>query len=279
MFKLKVVDWLRGVKQALFTIVTEQQKQTMLLQELLRLQLLAAEPHPLAEYENQLYSQNGEDGVLLRLLDEIDTKSKTFLEIGVDALVNNTLVLVQDGWSGSWVDGDIDNKDFQSMQSLVASSQLTLIKGLLTAENAVETIGKGFLAKVEVCSLDIDQNTYHLLESLFPNMTPSVIIAEYNSSFPQFRSWTVPYDPQGQWNGGNWFCASFKAFQDLGARFGYTVMYCESTGTNLFLVRDDIIGKSKFLSSLPAGFYRKPRYFMSRTNGHPRYYQPVMHTR
>jgi len=68
-----------------------------------RRQLLSQEryenPRKLNRYEAQVFSQNGEDGIIAEIFSRIGVQSKSFLEIGVEAgLENNSVFLLFQDW-------------------------------------------------------------------------------------------------------------------------------------------------------------------------------------
>ncbi len=65
-----------------------------------------SDPKKLNKFEFQVYSQNGEDGMIEEIFRRIGTTNKYFVEFGVEnGLENNTLYLLLQDWKGSWVEG------------------------------------------------------------------------------------------------------------------------------------------------------------------------------
>ena len=61
-------------------------------------------------FEFQSFSQNGEDGIINEIFNRISTTNKYFVEFGVDdGMENNTLFLLNNDWTGSWIEGDRQN--------------------------------------------------------------------------------------------------------------------------------------------------------------------------
>jgi len=66
-----------------------------------------AEPKRLFSHAHQVFSQNGEDGIIAEIVRRAGVTDWTFVEIGVgNGLENNTTALLLQGWSGWWVDAD-----------------------------------------------------------------------------------------------------------------------------------------------------------------------------
>jgi hypothetical protein len=63
-----------------------------------------------APYERKIYSQRGEDGILAEIFRRIGTGGTFFVEFGAgDGSENNTAWLLENGWSGVWIEGDPSN--------------------------------------------------------------------------------------------------------------------------------------------------------------------------
>ncbi|HEY0410248.1 MAG TPA: GDSL-type esterase/lipase family protein, partial [Candidatus Dormibacteraeota bacterium] len=69
---------------------------------------------------------------------------------------------------------------------------------------------------------------------------PAVVIIEHNASLDPRRCLVQPYDPDRRWDGSAFFGASLGALRRLGASRGYRLVAVELTGTNAFLVREDL---------------------------------------
>ena len=86
-------------------------KQTRILQETYVLQLKNspkyADSRHLIHFEGQVYSQNGEDGIISEIFNRIGTTTQYFVEIGTSTgLENNTALLLLEGWNGLWIEGN-----------------------------------------------------------------------------------------------------------------------------------------------------------------------------
>lgn len=246
--------------------------------ERLRIQLLAtsrytSDPKRLNHYEAQVFSQNGEDGVIAEIFRRIGEVDRVFVECGVgNGLVNNTTYLLQKGWRGVWFERD--EASVRAISSTfrrpLAESRLTVAKTQLTMENAGEAFRlAGVEKEFDLLSIDIDRNTPFLWKGLAA-YKPRVIVAEYNASIPPSDAWTVEYDGSAQWNRSLYFGGSLKAFEQIGAELGYTLVGCETTGVNAFFVRNDLVGANFSGPFTAEHHYEPPRYYLVRTWGHRR---------
>ena len=199
--------------------------------------------------EEKVSSQNGEDGVLKSIFNAIGHGTKKYLEFGAHAHENNTSFLrTEFGWSGVMWDG------------VHESHNIGLHKEFITRENIHELCDKyNISASLDLLSIDLDYNDYHLWEEIAKKITPRVVVIETNSQFGPNMSQTVPYDATAVWDGTNHFGATPRALQALGHKLGYALVYAESSGTNLFFVHRSCNPKFKNQDNLDA-LFRAPAY-------------------
>jgi hypothetical protein len=227
----------------------------------------------LNHYEWQVFSQNGEDGILAEIFRRIGTRSRFFVESGVgDGLENNTAWLLAQGWRGCWMDGDASAAlNIRShFNRPLGSGDLKLLESYVTAENFEDLLTQlGVPAEFDFLSLDIDRNTYHVLKAL-RNFRPRVIAVEYNATFRPDIEWVADYHPTRLWNSSAYFGASLKAYEQLAKSLGYVLIGCDFSGTNAFLIRNDE-PLEWFADPFTAeNHYEPPRYWSLRREAHPR---------
>ena len=184
----------------------------------------------LNQFERRVYSQNGEDGILLELIRLINPV-RFFVEFGVESGIEcNTRVLKHDGWVGVCWDGGNANHDWNLYQERV------------TAENINALFSKYHVpCDLGVLSIDIDGNDFHVWRAIDERYRPSIVIIEYNASVPLGQARTIPYDPAFRWDFTSYYGASFSAIKLLGIRKGYSIVCTDTRGVNAFLVRDDLL--------------------------------------
>jgi hypothetical protein len=214
--------------------------------ELQRLQYLALHKEdaikPLACFSESAFSQNGEDGVIAEIFRRLGRPCRTFIEIGAgDGTENNTIALLLGGATGIWVEAG--EKEAASIQThhaeAIAGKQLTLLTDRVTAEN-VNSLIQG-LSDPDLISIDIDGNDFWVFKSIMAQ--PALFIVEYNASYGSSLSWTMKYNPEHVWAGGNgYYGASLKALEKLGTEKGYTLVGVDFMGVNAFFVRNDLVG-------------------------------------
>jgi len=231
------------------------------------------DPRRLLVHGAQYWSQNYEDGMIAEIFRRIGVKSRTFLEIGVgDGRENNTAALLALGWSGWWIEGSpaACKKMAAALQTAPATAtRLKIRQAFVSPENVGDLLREqGVPPEVDLFSLDIDLDTYHIWAAL-KEFRPRVAIVEYNAAFPPDQSWIHPYRPGQVWNGTQTFGASLKAFERLGADFGYSLVACDILGNNAFFIRNDLVG-DKFVAPFTAeNHYEPQRYQLLSRTGHP----------
>lgn len=207
------------------------------------------EPLRLNRYEHQVYSQNGEDGIIAEIFRRVDVGNKYFLEIGVgNGLENNTAFLLLQGWTGFWIDGNEKSIRFiqRHFQKPIQDGKLQALSALVTAENIGNLFEQAEVPRdITFLSLDIDRNTYWLLDALLKQIRPIALVVEYNGIIPADIDWKVEYEPTRMWNGTSYTSASLKAYEILCKKYSYSLVGCELCGINAFFVRADLC-KDKF---------------------------------
>ncbi len=232
-----------------------------------------ADPKKLNRSEFKVYSQNGEDGIIEEIFNRIGTTNSFFVEFGVgNGLENNTAFLLIKQWRGCWLEGSADfvASIRHTFKSAIESGNLTVQQAFITAEN-IEALFEqtGVPPEFDLLSIDIDGNDYWVWNAL-ERYRPRVVVIEYNSIFPPSVEWIKAYKADSVWDGTSNFSASLKSLELLGAQKGYSLVGCEFMGVNAFFVRSDLVGEHFQAPFTAVNHYETPRYFLSRSAGHPR---------
>ncbi|MGH7511958.1 MAG: hypothetical protein ACREOQ_03435 [Gemmatimonadales bacterium] len=227
----------------------------------------------LNRHEHQVFSQNGEDGVLREIYRRIEARDRTFVEIGVgDGQTNNTTFLLTQGWRGQWIEGSERSVAAirRSFRAPLGDGRLTLVHAQVTAENVGDLLRRaGAPAEPDLLSLDIDRNTWWVLSAALEVLRPRVLVVEYNATYPPDLDWVVEYDGARWWNRTSYFGASLKAYERLGRQHGLRLVGCDLTGVNAFFVRDELAGNHFEEPATAEALYEPARYYLARTHGHP----------
>ena len=200
----------------------------------------------LLKYGFKAYSQSDEDGIIQEIFKRVGVTNKTFIEIGVGAgLENNTLFLLLKGWKGVWVDCDAKNiQAIQNKFSFLQDSGRLKIKNTWVDKDNIESLLKDceLPREVDLLSIDIDGNDYHVFENIV-SIRPRVVVIEYNAKLPPPVKWIMAYNPYHTKTQTDYFGASLKSFEYLFQKKGYCLVGCNITGVNAFFVRKDLMGE------------------------------------
>ena len=203
------------------------------------------------EVEFRVFSQNGEDGILLYIFSLIGATSQRCIEIcaGDGIECNTANLIVNHGWRGLLFDGQAEL--LQKGRKFYAQCKDTwiwppkLISAWITAENVNDLIAaQGFSGEVDLLSLDMDGVDWWIWKAL-ETVKPRVVVAEIADWFPPDQSVTVPYKPDFQASYGENYAliyggASLGAFVALAKKKGYRLIGCQRYGFNVFFMRNDI---------------------------------------
>jgi hypothetical protein len=209
---------------------------------------------PLTGAETRIYSQNGEDGVLLAILEAIGVAHASALEFGVhDGSECNTRILAERG--GAVVQWDCDHHD----------PSRGLYRELVTIDNLPELVQRYDIPHdLDVLSIDVDYYDFYLWRRMSALREPRLVIIEYNGAHGVDDDRVVLYEgPDKRWDGTRYFGASLLALVRLGVELGYVLVHAESAGINAFFVRRDDLPRLGDLAAHAGDLswlYRPARY-------------------
>ena len=190
----------------------------------------------LVDFGYNKYSQHGEDGIVAKLFELIGAKSKLCIEFGAwDGLyLSNTANLWTNGWKAVLIEGN--PRRWEILKENTKGSDCVCIKAYVAREgpNSLESLLRraGVDFEVDLLSIDIDGDDYHVLDSL-DTLKPRIIICEYNPTIPAETDLYACY--------GNNFGASVSALARVAGNKGYKLVAL--TDTNCFFVRENLLEK------------------------------------
>jgi len=160
----------------------------------------------LRAFEQKVYSQNGEDGILKEILRRIGVQHGFFVEFGVETGTEcNCARLARDEqWSGVF---------FEAAPELSHNCKLTIRCFLAFAvskppslpANIEELLAAHRVpADFDVLSIDIDGNDYWVWKAIV-RWQPRVVAIEFNAVFPPPVKWVMQENLQHRWNGTNYY--------------------------------------------------------------------------
>jgi len=199
--------------------------------------------------EFKIYSQNGEDGILLHIFSKIGTKNKDFVEFGIeDGRECNTANLsINHGWRGLLIEGGKENVVKAKEYYKQTNGRVKVIQCFITKDNINNVLKLNNVSEeIDLLSIDIDGNDYWVWKEI-EVVNPRVVVIEYNGSFGDDKSISISYDPEferlSKHKSGFYHGASLKALAKLGEKKGYALVGCDKTGCNAFFVKKTLVKK------------------------------------
>ncbi|MBN4076894.1 hypothetical protein JYT48_01300 [Mariprofundus ferrooxydans] len=204
-----------------------------------------------SDYEFQVYSQWGEDGLIQYLIRQVEIENPVFIEFGVEAYAesNTRFLLMNNNWSGLVIDGSEKNIASIKQDPIYWRYNLKAECAFIDQGNINDIIEKnGIAGDIGLLSVDIDGNDYWVWDAI-DSISPRIVICEYNSIYGFEAQVTVPYDPhfyrtRAHFSNLYWG-ASIGALTSLAGSKGYALVGSNSAGNNLFFVRHDVMGRLK----------------------------------
>lgn len=202
----------------------------------------------LLDYQANITSQNGEDGITEQIFKTIRPKNKFCVDIGAwdgKHLSNVWSLLKTKNWHGVLVEAD-KNKYAQLTKNYLGDLKVQCINRLANFEG--EDTFDNILSKTsapkdfDLLSIDIDGNDYHLWNSI-TEYYPRCVIIEFNPSIPNHIDFIQQRDmnlSQG---------SSLKSLVSLGRRKGYELV--ATTVCNAFFVQSKLFHLFKIKDNSP----------------------------
>ena len=189
------------------------------------------------KHEKKATSQNGEDGIIKHIFENIGITNKKSCEFGFHWNEANTLNLMKNNWDCLFIDANknhisLFNKyyknNYNNSNAICNNINIDNINEILTENN--------FVGEVDFLSIDVDGNDYFLLKTL-NCCNPRVICAEYNASFGPHLKVSIPHNGIRTDQTVDYWGASYMAFVDLLSNYNLVAVIA---GVNLFFIRKDI---------------------------------------
>jgi hypothetical protein len=139
------------------------------------------------DYNKNIYSQNGEDGIIEELLKRLDINNGWVCEFGAwnGIHLSNTFNLVTKGFNAVFIEGDVYK--YNDLLTTVNKYKNIIPLNAYVDYNDTENSLDNLLSKTnipidfDILSIDIDSYDYHVWKSL-KKYNPKIVIIEINSS-------------------------------------------------------------------------------------------------
>jgi len=190
------------------------------------------------KYRKNVYSQNGEDGIIEELLKRLNINNGWVCEFGAwDGIhLSNTFNLVKKNFNAVFIEGD-KNKYNDLLETVKKYQNIIPINSFVdynNNENSLDNIlnRTNIPIDFDILSIDIDSYDYHVWESL-KIYKPKLVIIEINSGVKVNNDKHIHLPGKYQGTG-------FNPTYDLGLEKGYKFVL--HTG-NMFFIRSDLFDK------------------------------------
>ena len=188
------------------------------------------------QYTRNVYSQNGEDGIIEEIFKRLNIKNGKFIEFGAwdGKHLSNSYKLFEEGWSGIYIEADKDKfndlkNNFSHVERIDSINKCVGTTGEELLDNIIDN-SKFKDQSFDFISIDVDGLDYFIFEKL-DKYLPKVICIEVSSGhlpeFPEILPISIAQNNVGQ---------SIQVISNLGSKKGYFPL-CYSG--NLFLIKKE----------------------------------------
>lgn len=188
------------------------------------------------KFKNNIYSQNGEDGIIQYIFDKLNIKNGNFIEFGAwdGKHLSNTYNLFLQNWDGIYIESDITKYNdllntFENNERIKCINSMVGYKENNSLDNIIDNIdytNKNF----DIISIDVDGLDYYIFKAM-KKYLPKVICIEVNAGHNPLYDKEIPIDIAS-----NNIGQSMKIICDVAEDKGYFPL-CY-TG-NLFLIKNE----------------------------------------
>lgn len=215
------------------------------------------------DFENTVYSQAGEDGLLERIFQIIQPTHRYAIEFGAGDgidLSNVRRLITQKGWGGLLIEGDARRAE-QLRENYTGHADVRTLQAWVFPAN-VELLFEenGAPRDPDLLVIDIDSNDYYVWRAI-REYRPKVVVIEYNGMFRPPQKMVIAYHPLMYWDGADQhFGASLQSLYDLGKKKGYELVGVTERGVNLFFVDRQYSARFGMGDNSPARLFRPYNY-------------------
>ena len=194
--------------------------------------------------EIKVFSQNGEDGIIDYIVQKLNLKKPSFVEIGVgDYSESNTRLLYEMYYgNGLIIDKNKDLKKKISQNLNLWKGTLKVVEAQVSAQNINSLLEANMSFSVDLFSIDIDGIDYWVVNELAKKIS-KVFIVEYNPVFGSESEVSVPnidnFSRDKYHYSNLCYGASLKAYVRLMDQKGYYLLGVNRLRNNAFFINKD----------------------------------------
>lgn len=246
---MRVLEKIKNVVRLVSSIDDRLQKVQQSLGRLENRQLEMQNENDFNDYEYQVYSQWGEDGLIQHIISRVAIEHPIFVEFGVGKYTesNTRFLLINNNWSGLIIDGSEQNIQYIKNDPIYWRHNLKAECAFIDKDNINSLMQRnGITGDIGLLSIDIDGNDYWVWDAINV-VNPRVVVCEYNSLWGARLAVSTPYNStfiRTESHFSNlYYGASITALTGLANAKGYALVGSNKAGNNIFFVRNDLLGK------------------------------------
>lgn len=207
--------------------------------------------YDLTNFKKDKYSQRGHDGIIQKIMKELNINSGFFIEFGGwDGIyLSNCRNLYDNGWNGCFIEADIKKHQIL-VENYLGKDIICLNKYVYPNKQEGDTIDslyKEYMINIDIdlLSIDIDGRDYEIFENM--DLKPKLIIIEGGFLFHPCLRQKIPYNEAKN----NIQQPLFVLFE-LAKKKGYTPI-CFNQDT--FLLRNDLYETHNYFKNIKNDCY------------------------
>lgn len=220
------------------------------------------------QYEKNITSQFGEDGIIEYLFSKIGiSESPWCVEFGAwdgEYLSNTYNLVFNQGFNCVYIEGDSNKaKELKNKISKLSNQKIFVLNNFVESQgvNSLDNLlGQTDIPKeFDLLSIDIDGIDYHVWKN-FNNYNPKIVLIEHNPTIPPH----IEYIPDEK---NSLVGASTLALYNLGLKKDYCLVHC--TDTNSIFVHKDLFTLFNIKENLPMQLMKTDHitYLISKYDG------------
>lgn len=217
-------------------------------------------------YKQNIFSQNGEDGIIDLIFSRLEINNGTFIEFGAHdgTTFSNSRNLFLKGWKGMFIEADENRfntlrNTYNNYQNIVCKHQFVKFDENDNLDTIIdsEISSSPFLKEIDFCSIDVDGFDYEIFEK-YSKYLPKVLCIEVNAGHDPTYDKLIPNDISHN-NIGQSLYMMNKLAEQKGLKF---LCY---TG-NAFFVREDLFHHFQEWERSLVDSYKEFLYYLDITN-------------
>jgi hypothetical protein len=205
-------------------------------------------------------SQNGEDGIINVLKNQLLKSNRYFIEIGTsDGLENNSAwLLITENFNGLMIEADKKLAERANNILIMYNQRIKVISKFVTIDNIDFLKSESQFLDPDFFSLDIDSMDYYVTKAVLDSgIRPKIFCVEYNSAFGPEKQLTIQYSDNfeiGKDHHRLYYGVSVNAWKKLFHENGYRFVTVDSNGVNAFFVNPEYFD-SVFLDNIESNHF------------------------